>query len=862
MFVLLTPDEAAQAFAQRGTPVPDRTPRLVVDERFADPALAGWEVTPPQTRSTWRVEGGALLHDGRSTVATCVLYQNTYDDVSFSVGITVEASKAVGLVFGYRDAKNHYRFEMNPAAKTWLLVRVRNGSTSVLRTLAQQTQMRRRYAVTVRSEGTASLPLRAGASVRLVIDVDGLVAFDIYDSRTPITTGRLGVTCQPGASARFDRLRIHRLGAPQPPLPGEYPDPAWLTSFQPNFLRPTTPLHDPTIAANSVLMSAPFDAFDSASLAALPAPSTDASGVLVGAEVKLLDDQRLTLMGYLFTDGTFSLVSALTVQPLRLFVAGIPVECPLNVQGRVTLEGRAHGAQSHARVRAHVWSAWQALPGVVELTAGSKTEPIELTLASNGHFALSGSGSVALFGGAASLDGTVDITHTHCLVNGTFRYKPDFKIANQSVIDLSLASTGRIGPANTFALGGAGTLKILGKNFSQVRGSVSDRGVEVQAQLDSGAWNWSGIAIKQCRLALTGTVDLSSPGAPAFRLEGEGSLRLFGSASSKARAEISGRGGIRAEAGELTQFIEGSLYWQGREWIGGRIELGTERIGVQGRTAFALDLTPARLPSGIKVASLFFRVDLAGGFRLTKTGGLEACNLEVDWSLAVKMPGIEQQYPIAMQKKRFAYSAGQNLPSGVVDLLPLLDIDGALFLPLDKLALPVPAVSADQYTQYYWYWDTIAQPGHVTYSRVSVADTGTSTDPHFPTGVSETDDLDIAAAIAEAFGLGLLSPGVEVNVPTYGVSGWKYIKFADEDVDLPDIKAPRVSASVPASVPANEKFALFQLPTHFSASFADGADMLKALKFSLALAWKDGKLGLTVSRNNSKKFTAFDKMFD
>jgi hypothetical protein len=390
---------------------------------------------------------------------------------------------------------------------------------------------------------------------------------------------------------------------------------------------------------------------------------------------------------------------------------------------------------------------------------------------------------------------------------------------------------------------------------------VSDRRVDVRAQLDTGAWTWSGLDLRRCRLALAGSVDLSDPGAPAFRLEGEGSLRLFGSATSKARAEISGRGGLRLEDGALTQFVEGSLYWQNREWAGGRIELGTGGIDVRGRTAFALDLTPSALPTGLQLASLFFRVDLAGGFRLTATGGLEACHLEVDWALAVKMPGIEQHHPIAMQKKRFAYSAGGNVAAGTIDLVPLLDVDGALFLPAGTLTLPVPTVAADEYTQYYWYWDSVAQPGHVTYRRVSVADTGTSSDPRFPSGVSQSGSLDIADAIAGAFGLAA-PPGVTVNVPTYGVSGWKYVKFTDEDVDLPAIKVPRVSASVPASVPASDKFPLLQLPTHFGASFADGASMLTALKFSLALAWKDGKLGLSVSRNSSKTFTAFEKMFD
>lgn len=857
-FVLLTPAEAAEAFAQRDKPVVEAKPRLVFDERFADPSFSGWEVQPPGARSSWQIERGALTQRG-SAAASFVLSANKYDAVSCTTMLRAGGENAVGVVFGYRDEKNHYRFAMNPRAKTWELIKVRGAQTTVLQQLRQDTERQRRYTITVRCDGAAPAP--GSGRVRLRIAVDGRDRLDVQDSNNPFKAGRLGLFCDANTAARFDSLQIHHLGAPRAPLLGEFADPAWLTSYRPNFSRPATPLYDPSDPANSLLRSAPFDAFDTAALAALPVPAAGTSGVLVGAEVKVLDDQRFRFLGYLFTDGTFNLISALDIEPLRLSVAGLMLELPLQVSGRLKLSGRAAGARSFAQVSATVYGSWQPLPGIVEITVGSKANPIELRVHTGGRFALRGSGALKIFGGAALVAGSIDISHTHCFVTGALDYKPNFQIGGQRLIELNLASAGRVGPANAFDLGGAGTLKILGKTFNQASGKVSNNGIEVEARLDSGAWNWNGIDLKDCQMTLSGKVDLSQPGAPSFLLAGESKIRLFGAANSKARAEISGRGGIRAQAGELSQFVEGSLYWQGREWLGGRLELGTEQIALQGRTAFALDLTPAELPTGIQLANLFFRVDLAGGFRLTKTGGLRHCSLDVDWSLALKMPGIEQQFPIAVQKKRFAYDAPQSAAPTTVDLLPLLNVNGALFLPLDKLTLPIPVITADQFTQFYGYWDTLAQTGDLTYKKVSISNSGSTSDPRFPSAVGETGDVNIIGAIAGAFGLQAPS-WAKVNVPTYGITGWKYIKITDEDLDLPDIKVLRVGTSVPASVPANQKFELFKLPTRFNAAFADGANMLKPLQFSLTLGWQDGKLGLIVARGNSKKFSAFEDMFD
>ncbi len=855
-FVLLTSNETAAAFAQRDHPVTAHAPRLILDETFDNPRLSDWEfVRAHNSAATWLVRAGELQQIGRIDSDTFAIHGRSFEHISLNTVLRTDSPNDIGVVFGYQDERNYYRFVMRPAETRWELSIVRDSRVSTLKQLSQATQLRRPYSILVQSEQTpvVTRPGTGGADgLRIRILIDGQELFSHLDARAPFTKGRLGLYCKANPGARFDGIQVHQQGPPKKPQYGERPDPAWLTSYQPKFSKPASAPYNPTDPINDVLKAAPFDSFDAASLAALPTPTASNSGVLVGSKVKVLDEQIFRFLGYLFSDGTFSLISTLNLAPLRVPVAGITATLPLEVQGRLFLSGRAQGAKSFSTVTAQVWGAWEPVPGVIRLHAGSKNAPISLALQSNGRFTVTGSGGLQLFGGVATLTGMVDISQTHCLVTGALVYAPDQRIGDQHLIALSLDCTGRIGPGVGFELSGAGTLNILGKTFNSVKGLISDQGAVVEARLNSGAWNWNGIDIKECTLAVRGMIDLGKAGPPSFSFEGDTYIRLFGSKSSKARAEITGRGGIRADAGALTTFVEGTLFWQGREWLGGRLELGTHQIRLTGRTAFALDLTPGDLPTGIQVANLYFRVELSGEFTLSATGGLEACSLDVDWALAAEMPGMDQQFPIAMQKERVSYVSGANGIQSQIELLPLVLVDGALFVPVGNVPLPIPVVTADQFTQYYWYWDNVTPSTKPTYQKVVIKDSGATTDPRFPTGIEQDQLL-----------FSIPNPtGPPFLIYKYKLGNWKYLTFADDQITLPTIKAPRVTASVPSSVPANEKFALFTLPTHFNASFSDGQiNLLTNLQFALILAWENGKLGVTVKKGTVKKFTPFDRMF-
>ncbi|MBW7883017.1 MAG: hypothetical protein H3C34_10335, partial [Caldilineaceae bacterium] len=694
-FVLLTPGEAAAAFARRDKQVNGGTLRLVLDApfdnlpywMFNNDDLSGWEVLETGNNGAkWRIQEGDLRQIARIDFATYVVYKKDFQDLAFTAELSTDTKSSIGLIFGFQDGRNYYRFALNLEQGQCELVKVRDGRATMLEQIQYAIETRRRYSVTVRSEraGARSHLLSPKAGERVRIMIDGQELIEHVDQSNPFTKGRVGLYCQGNPGARFGGVQVYQYGPARRPQYGEYPDPAWLMAYHPTFSKAADPVHDPDDPAHDLLKSAPFDDFDATSLAALPVPSAAASGVLVGADVKVLEDQVFRVLGYLFADGTFSLTSTTGIEPLRLSVAGIQVELALAVKGRLMLTGRAQGAQSYSQVTAKVWGSWEPLPNIIELNVGRKTKPLDLTVDSNGRFSVRGGSQLKLFGGAANLDGEVDVSHTHCFVHGTFTYtsKAEHKIGKQHIVELSLAAAGRIGPGNQIELSGAGNLKILGKIVRNVQGRISDKGIMVDAQFKTSNWNWNGILIKKFSAALQGVIDFNKTGPPNLVFAGDCYLRLFGASNSVSRLEISGRGGIRTDDVHLTTFVEGKMFWQGRQWLQGRLLLHSQTgVHLEGQAHFGFLLSPREV-GGIRVASLIFRINLGGTVRISPNGSV-SCNLRLEWDLGVNLPGAEKQIlPVASNVTHV---------TGALDRpIVLANLDGFRLLPLQGLALSLP----------------------------------------------------------------------------------------------------------------------------------------------------------------------------
>jgi len=424
---------------------------------------------------------------------------------------------------------------------------------------------------------------------------------------------------------------------------------------------------------NNLFLGMEFKSFSESDIDDLPEPRKNMSGVIAGAHVKVFAGQRFRFLGCIYEDGSFGMISALDIEPLMLDVAGVSVSFPLSIHGRMQLQGRAKRDGVVGNLIAEGYGEWEAIPGVLKVLAGSDAEPIRLKLNSDGRFYLHGTGELNLFRGAANLiNGSVEISHTHCMVAGDFHYSVG------GVIDLSLDCRGRVGPGDRFELAGGGHLKVLGHSLSNVEGRISESGATVSALMNLNSWNIGAQALAcTLRCRLTGEINLRRHERPEFRFEGDGSFAVFG-------AMIEGRGGIRQTRNDTQLFMSGALSWQGHRWLEGRIAVGSNGVRLGGHLGFGLALSPSNL-NGIDLAHLFINVELDADFTLDATASMGGYSISGRWTLGARLPSSGQIVPLA------AHSFGDQ---GVTDLaLPIINISGFSMLPFNDITIPVPKLT-------------------------------------------------------------------------------------------------------------------------------------------------------------------------
>ena len=331
-------------------------------------------------------------------------------------------------------------------------------------------------------------------------------------------------------------------------------------------------------------------------------------------------------------------------------------------------------------------------PVVVEI--GTARKPVSFELRSDGRFRVKGSALAKIGGDVCEIDGSIDVSESHCHLDGTLSY------GNPNLLSLELAASGRFGPGKRFELAGAGSAKVLGMPLADVEGRVDERRLAISGRLDIDKWRPPGhdpLPI-ELDLRVAGSVELQQS-LPNFRLTGNGRISLFD-------AEIaSGRCGIecrpkKSKPGklgghEVLTWIEGALKWHGREWVNARIELGTDRFAVRGRTSLDFDITPPGAPLSLLLVLNF---DASIGLGLPD-GTLESLSARGDWLIGVrvgKKGDDEHIVPIAVGK--LPQLAKANLPYVLIDFpgfaLPKLDWEFQLPRPTlvagDPITIPVP----------------------------------------------------------------------------------------------------------------------------------------------------------------------------
>ena len=642
-----------------------------------------------------------------------------------------------------------------------------------------------------------------------------------------------------------------------------------MSSFQPNFTKATEPVFNPNDPNTNILNSEIFAEFTSDIFNELTLPGSNSSGVLVAAEVKVLESQKFTFLGFVFTNGSFALLSTLNLNPLQFNVAGIAIELPLSVKGRLALHGRSAGADSHAQIGAQVSGIWDAIPGIIRLKIADANNPANLIIKNNFKFTAQGNVEIDFFNGTAIMNGAVDLSDTHCFVNGNLEFKPVQTLAGQKVIELVLATQGRIGPGAHFQINGVGSLKIIGKQISNVKGQISDRGVEIEGSFSTANWSWNGIKLNKYILHLRGFIELKSGAFPNFLLEGNASMSLFNKT-----ARIEGKGGIKAQNGQLSNYIAGQLFWQNRRWLEGRIEVGTENVTLEGRTSFAIPLLSLPNTLKTKLASLFFSIEIGGKFELSKSGVLSSCELETNWLLSVKLPGAgEQVVPIASQALDFQVTL-PSVNTSLKTIRELVSIDKISLLPVDDIQIPIPTISPKSSGRKRLYLSLQSKSLSTSISAPKIVTSNiTNADYKFPTGYSASSKkinliYKIRSAVNSLKNLLSIIPfpnlpypssdtKVEISVPEFKVTSEIGIdQYANYPINLPSFSLPTLSTSSGTTK-------LLDIPTNFEAKLSKKnlGTLLSNLNFTVSLGWKGTDLGIIVKQGNKTTFTPFKDMF-
>lgn len=423
-----------------------------------------------------------------------------------------------------------------------------------------------------------------------------------------------------------------------------------------------------------------------------------------------------------------------------------------------------------------------------------------------------------MFADQLRIEGAVDISDKHAFLRGSFHFKPALNVAaGLPVLELDLDTEGRLGPGRHFLLAGTGGLKLLGKTFTTVSGELSPDGISLEANLsaDSAEWKIKGFPIQNAELALRGHIDLAGP-LPDVSFEGNGRLQI-------ADVHIAGRCRINAGAGHWCLGASGSVNWQGRDWLQGAIELCNDRLTVQGRTEFALDLTPNQLPANIQIAGLVLNVSVGGSFSVRSSGRIAACSFDLQWTLAVKLPGSHANQSLPIASQRLPISLPSIPSSNSVTLIDLINIDGLTLFSLEGVSIPVPTISPTESTEIYLHPQVSINPApfDLPFQLVTI-DPGPSDDPNDPIPLTP-----------------LYSFTPSVNVPAF------------------TLPIPVLSDSPPDSNPNQDP--LLSIPwigiDHIPLS---GELRLDQLQLGLQLRWKDGKLGIWVIQ--SQQFVPFDSL--
>ena len=814
---------------------------------FTSTSLSGWQAFNhglKRGKGSWQVVEGQLLQDnnvgdnspGRYG-AMLVHTGLTIDDMRLLVAASSTDDDGLGVVFHFQNERTFYRFRMTEEQREWRLDKLDGGRVTILHRSEQRFKRNRRYDIRVeavsRAGDSAGLAVRNDrllafrdtqrididaliatreqqplSITRIRIWVDGVAWCDVDDDDDALTYGHIGLDSWWNSGARFDNLQLFNRWQPVLGIGNTVSDDA-------------LPALASTLSGEVGEPPAALAAFSRMDIAECLADAPQIAMTLT-ARVRLAGTQVFEMLGWITSDGRYGLRSRLGLPPLEFDVAGIGVPLALQLAGRVALQGHSAGADSFVEAQVMVFADWQVLPGssgegaLARVVIGSAEDPVTLRLHSDREFALQGQGALQLFAQQVVIEGELDVSQAHALISGTLTFAPDVFIAGQRLLSLQAQMHGRVGPGRALALQGAGTLSLFGRDFAAGTLFVSGRNIELSAEAGMaariGSWSPAGLPLKQVRLALSGRVDFDAP-VPRLALRGDGGFTLFG-------AQVDGACRIEGQGSDWLMAASGRLFWQGRNWIDGALVLRNDSVEISGRADFGIALTPTQLPAGIEIAGLHLNATVSGRLTLNGAGQLAAWSFDLDWQLAVRLPGTDSQQALPIATQQLSASGSHAGAGGVVELADLVAFDGLTLFDLDQFELSLPTLDLDAGEGIYLRNGLEIDPD---------GDGGTAT---VLTPIKPDDDATPA-----------------YTIPFVGIDFYE----DSVDVDLPGLSLPVPVLSTEA--PATGGPPLLRVPTIGTEPVSLGRLRFENAAFALKLAWKDGQLGVLVA--DTDRFVPF-----
>jgi|GEM_PF-2549176 len=789
---------------------------LIYENKFESSNLSDFKVVDyglKRGKGDWKVRAGKLVQhnnvgDNSPARYGAMLIHQSIDVASARISVDAMSidNDGMGLIFHFQSKDSFYRFRMTEEQQRWHLDKVFQGKVTTLFEQKSAFISGKQYALVVQ------VTPHENADIRIRIWVDNDSWCDLIDPSSQLRHGTVGFDSWWNKGVTFDNIRVQRVT----PLSLSLSDN--LSAEQLHLLNSTLTKEQGAVHA----MPSIFGRFtlDDA-LAALP--THEQTSVIVASEVKITQKHRLYMLGYVKSNGEFSLLTGLNISPFSISINGLTLPILIEVSGRASLHGKSAGADSIVSFEAQFFADWTILEGSVDfgpvarLLLGSREDPIHLSMSSDRKFSILGQGELQLFGNALRVRGEVDASQAHCLLIGDVEFTPDIMIVEKRLISLVANVRGRIGPSNFVELVGKGQIYLFEKAFITAQLAITQNQIALSMYLgvsrnrEPDEWSVGGFVLSKPRVELEGSITFADQ-FPKVKLRGELGFSFFG-------ASVQGRGQFETFRSSWLLFANGDLTWLDRQWLSGSIRVSSSGVTIQGQVDFTLPLSKQDLGAGMQIAGLVISVSLKGKFKLNELGQLVYWDFDANWKLAVQLPGTDneqQSLPIASQSISIGDShSGTN---SLFELAELFTFDQLTIFDFSNVAISVPHIDIDNTTDFY-----------------------PSTEEKSISGLS------FNIPVATIFSHNSDGDENETLIPLVLFSENTPISLSDTAVSVPVIRSEQNS---------NRSNILFSLPT-FSTEEVNLGNFSLEDQFELKLAWEQNKLGVIVKIGSQTTFFAF-----